>query len=151
MSLPESLAITLILFALAGPVVIIGIFYYLKKRLEHKQIMAAIEKGTPLSEIRPPKPRLTGPEWIKYLSTGIGMLVTVVFLLLMSRYEAQEIVMATLLGVGIAWIIRGFLYRKYARQNQDGLQNGGPRNTTPQTTYGPTTAIQNNQQPATPS
>ncbi len=38
-------------------------FLITKKRLEHQQIMAAIEKGTPLSEIKPvelKKRKLTG-------------------------------------------------------------------------------------------
>jgi len=46
----------IVFIALSTPLIVIGMIYYYKKRLEHKQIMAAIEKGTPLSELRPPKP-----------------------------------------------------------------------------------------------
>ncbi|MHC4457487.1 MAG: hypothetical protein ACYS0I_10425, partial [Planctomycetota bacterium] len=66
-------AVLIIFVGMASPIIVIGLVYYLKKRLEHKQIMAAIEKGTPLSELRPPKPK--GPLWIRSLTAGIALLV----------------------------------------------------------------------------
>jgi hypothetical protein len=55
MSPQEAFGVALIVALSFLPVIVVGVVYYLKKRLEHKQIMAAIEKGTPLSELRPPK------------------------------------------------------------------------------------------------
>jgi len=66
MSPEEAFGVFFILIGCAAPVVVIGVIYYLKKRLEHKQIMAAIEKGMPLSDIKPPKQN--GNLWIKNLS-----------------------------------------------------------------------------------
>jgi hypothetical protein len=55
--------------------VFLGILYsFYRKRLEHKQIVTAIERGTPLSELRPAKP--TGPVWVKNLTAGIAFLIT---------------------------------------------------------------------------
>jgi len=99
-------------------ILIIGLTVYFKKRLEHKQIMAAIEKGTPLSELRPPKSKLTGPVWIKYLTFGIALIIITVGLSLVgpARGPVGPIGLITwiFLGVGVAWLIRGLLYRKYS-------------------------------------
>jgi hypothetical protein len=67
----EGIAVFIIFLGLSSPVIIIGLIYYLKKRLEHKQILAAIEKGTSLAELKPVKP--TGPLWIKNLTAGIAI------------------------------------------------------------------------------
>jgi len=74
MSPTEAFGVTLIIIALAIPVIVIGVVYYLKKRFEHKEIMEALEKGTPLSELRSIKPRPVGPIWIKYISSGVIIL-----------------------------------------------------------------------------
>jgi hypothetical protein len=71
--------------------IVIGLLVFFAKRLEHKQILAAIEKGTPLSDLKPRKSESVGPVWIKYL-TGCG--------------------------VGIAWLVRGLLCRKYEIQSR---------------------------------
>jgi len=55
MSPQEALGVTMILLGCFVPVIAVCIVYVIKKRLEHKQILAAIERGTPLSELRPPK------------------------------------------------------------------------------------------------
>ncbi|MCJ7728860.1 MAG: hypothetical protein MUO27_03130, partial [Sedimentisphaerales bacterium] len=61
---------------MASQVLVICLVYYLKKRLNHKQVMAAIEKGTPLSDLKYLKPlKPTGPLWIKNLTVGIAFLV----------------------------------------------------------------------------
>jgi len=116
MSPEEALGVFFILIGCAAPVVVIGIIYYLKKRLEHKQIMAAIEKGTPLSEIRPPKEN--GNLWIKNLTIGIALLIIGLGFSLMVRvgHEGQFIALI-LIGVGLAWIIRGILNRKCQMQS----------------------------------
>lgn len=123
MSPEEAFGVFLVLLGCAGPVIIVGVVYYLKKRLEHKQIMAAIEKGTPLSELRPPKPN--GALWIKNLTIGIALLIIGVSWSLMTRvgHESQFIALI-LVGVGIAWIIRGVLNRKYQMRSQSMVEAG---------------------------
>ncbi|MHC4154568.1 MAG: hypothetical protein ACYST6_06560 [Planctomycetota bacterium] len=67
--------ILLILIIPAGILaVLLGVFcVFYKKRLEHKQIMTAIEKGIPLSDLRPAKP--AGSLWIRNLTAGIGLVI----------------------------------------------------------------------------
>ena len=118
MSPEEAFGVFLILLGCAGPVIVVGVIYYLKKRLEHKQIMAAIEKGTPLSELRPPKPN--GALWIKNLTVGIALLLIGLGCLMtpMGNDDLVMVIASILIGVGIAWIIRGLLNRKYQMSNQ---------------------------------
>ena len=115
----------LIFLGLSIPIIVIGLIYYLKKRLEHKQIMAAIEKGTPLSELRPVKP--TGPGWIKSFTIGIALLlISLPFLfrflepLLRRSYISEATLMpfGILFAIGLAFFIRGLLLRRAQRQIQ---------------------------------
>ncbi len=120
MSPIEALGIALILIALAVPVIIVGVVYYLKKRFEHKQIMAAIEKGTPLSELRPPKQN--GALWIRKLTLGIALMIIGLSLLLVVGPRrmggASTLFAFVFFAIGVAWMIRGLLYRKYQLQSQ---------------------------------
>ena len=114
----RGLEVFIILLGVSSPIIVIGVVYYLKKRLEHTQIMAAIEKGTPLSELRPPKPQPVGPVWIKYLSFGVGIMVTGAGLLLSSRRGPEVLIVPVILGVGVCLLVRGLLHRKYCLKNQ---------------------------------
>jgi uncharacterized membrane protein YciS (DUF1049 family) len=119
MSPTEALGIALILIALAVPVIIVGVVYYLKKRFEHKQIMTAIEKGTPLSELKPPKQN--GALWIRNLTFGIALLIIGLPLILVGTRIIGGVglfIAFVFFGVGVAWLIRGLLYRKYQLQSQ---------------------------------
>jgi len=118
MSPEEAFGVFLVLLGCAGPIIVVGVIYYLKKRLEHKQIMAAIEKGTPLSELRPAKQN--GTLWIKNLTVGIALFIIGLGCLMgpMGNDGFVMTIASILLGVGIAWIIRGVLNRKYQMQNQ---------------------------------
>jgi hypothetical protein len=122
MSPTEAFGVALILMALAVPVIIIGVVYYLKKRFEHKQIMEALEKGTPLSELRSVKPKPVGPIWVKHLSEGVFMLaIGLAFILAgpgIGHGGPMLFVGIILCGIGIASLIRGLLNRKYQPKNQ---------------------------------
>jgi sterol desaturase/sphingolipid hydroxylase (fatty acid hydroxylase superfamily) len=122
MSPNEAFGVALILIALAVPVIVIGVVYYLKKRFEHKQIMIALEKGTPLSELRSIKPKPVGPIWIKYLSSGVLIFaIGLAFIVAgpwMGPGSPMLFVGLILCGVGIASLIRGLLYRKYQPKSQ---------------------------------
>ncbi len=116
----------IVFVGISTPIIVVGMVYYLKKRLEHKQILAAIEKGMPLSEIMPQKK--SGPSWINNLTGGIMMLLIaagfVVMQILMHKY-GMPLVPFLILGVvpivffanGIAALIRGILQRKVEMQN----------------------------------
>jgi hypothetical protein len=118
--------VLLILLGVASPIVVICVVHYLKKRLEHKQIMAAIEKGIPLSELVRPKPQLPGPRWIRYVSIGIMLLIISLGFLLGGRHET--IIAFALIGVGAGWLVRGLLHRKYYLKGQSANQNNVPPN-----------------------
>ncbi len=122
MSPNEAFGVALILIALAVPVIVVGVVYYLKKRFEHKQIMIALEKGTPLSELRSIKPKPVGPIWIKYLSSGVLIFaIGLAFIVagpMMGPGSPMLFVGLILCGVGIASLIRGLLYRKYQSKSQ---------------------------------
>ncbi len=120
MSPEEAFGIFFVLIGCAAPVIVVGVVYYLKKRFEHKQIMAAIEKGTPLSELRPPKQN--GALWIRKLTLGIALMIIGLSLLLVvgprKRGGASTLFAFVFFAIGVAWMIRGLLYRKYQLQSQ---------------------------------
>lgn len=121
----EALIVLIVFTSICSPIIIAGLVYYKKKRFEHIQIMAAIEKGTPLSELRPVK-KHTGPTWIRAYTSGIAMLIIAVGLtlviVLMLNFGAPGPFMILLLipvvflGNGIAALIRGCMLKKVPEQ-----------------------------------
>jgi phosphatidylglycerophosphate synthase len=117
----EALVVFIVFGSITATVIVIGMAIYFAKRLEHKQILAAIEKGTPLSELRPPKPhKPVGTLWIRHITAGITMLAIALGFALVGPgpKDTMLFVAFILCGVGIANIIRGILYRKYQPQIQ---------------------------------
>ncbi len=124
------LMVFVILLGVSSPVIVVGVIYYLKKRLEHTQIMAAIEKGMPLSEIIPPKPRPAGPAWIKYVSTGIALIIIGVGFTLFNPMHTNDVgilIFVILCGIGAAMLIRGLLHRKYYLKNGISAENNSTK------------------------
>ena len=108
-------------------IILFGLLYrYLIYRMRHKQIMTAIEKGLPLSELKINKRR--SPQWITNITFGIALLLispciiifTCLFLLdwrepmfLQDQPFGVYIFFgATIFCIGIALLIRGLLQRK---------------------------------------
>ena len=122
----------LVFLGISSPIIVVGVIYYLKKRLEHKQIMAAIEKGTPLSDFIPPKPKPAGPAWIKYVTSGIMLLIIglgFTFVGLTTESIGWEhVILFVLCGVGVAMLIRGLLHRKYYLKNELSVENNSTEN-----------------------
>jgi len=108
MHVQEGFAILLVFLGLACPVIVLGVVYYMKKRLEHKQIMAAVEKGTALSELA--SARQKSPLWIRSICLGVAMLVIALGLVMPS--QPGTIIAFILTGVGAAWIVRGLLLKR---------------------------------------
>lgn len=135
MSPNEAFGVALILMALAVPVIVIGVIYYLKKRFEHKEIMEALEKGTPLSELRSVKPRPVGPIWIKFISSGVIILaIGLAFILAGPGIHSggpMLFVGIILCGAGIASLIRGLLYRKGQPKSQLSANSNTAENKNP--------------------
>lgn len=108
-------------FIVAIVFIVMLTWYFLnKKRLEHQQILAAIEKGTSLSELRPVKQK--GPNWIINLTAGIGLslmgLGLIAVVLSVTRCQLDDdagiglFISLIFLTVGITRLIRGILQRK---------------------------------------
>ncbi|MGA1980394.1 MAG: hypothetical protein ABSG99_07545 [Sedimentisphaerales bacterium] len=118
----DALIVFIVFGSMTAVVIVIGLAIYFAKRLEHKQIMAAIEKGTPLSELRRPKPMSTGPEWIRHLTGGIIVLAVAFafgFSELVGKLLGKASFVAIILcGVGISLIVRALLHRKYYLKGQ---------------------------------
>jgi hypothetical protein len=133
------LMVAVILLGISSPIIVVGVIYYLKKRLEHKQIMTAIEKGTPLSEIIPPKhkpaPKQAGPAWIKYVSAGImltaGIMLIIIgfgFIFFNPTKNPGIAIFLFLFGVGAGLLTRGLLHRKYYLKNGISEENNSTKN-----------------------
>ncbi len=125
-SILQGLTALIVFIGISSPIIVVGVIYYLKKRLEHKQIMTAIEKGTPLSEIMPPKPKPAGPAWIKYVSTGIMLIIIglgFTFLNPMNTSDVGILIFVILCGVGVGMLIRGLLHRKHYLKNELSANN----------------------------
>lgn len=137
--------VILIFLGIFSPVILAFLIYYFKKRLEHKQIMAAIEKGMPLSELRTVrKASPPGPLWIKNLTAGIASLIIAAAIILLrwayceymdprggAAFEQTIVyvfIAAVFFAVGISRLLRSILQRKAEQQN---LLNGnnGVKNT----------------------
>jgi uncharacterized membrane-anchored protein YitT (DUF2179 family) len=130
-----AIGVLIIFLGIFSPIIIICLIYYLKKRMEHKQIMTAIEKGTPLSELRPIKKAVApGPLWIKNLTSGIALLIIaaaiacfrIVFIWQVPAPSIDQTIIylfiaAVFMAIGIGRVLRGLLQRKAERQN---LLNG---------------------------
>jgi len=112
----EAFGIFFILIGCAAPIIVVSVVYYLKKRFEHKQIMTALEKGTPLSELRPPKQN--GALWIRKLTLGVALIIIGLGWWWAGPRGPGMFVAVILCGLGLAWLIRGLLYRKYPSQSQ---------------------------------
>ena len=117
---PEGLGVSLVILACVSPLILVGVVYYLKKRLDHRQIMAAIEKGIPLSGIMPLKPQLVGPAWIRYVSAGVAMVIIGLGVIWCGGFgrEPEVVVAFVVFGVGAGWLTRGMLHRKYYLQDK---------------------------------
>jgi len=136
------LTVLIIFLGISSPIIIVGMIYYYKKRLEHKQIMAAIEKGTPLSELKPAEP--IGPLWIKNLTAGIAMIIVGIGLACMPLLGyfigpppfVYFVIALILFAIGISRLIQGLLQRKTQRQihpldKTNAGENKKPDNTSP--------------------
>ena len=97
--------------------------------------MLALEKGTPLSELRPVEPATSpGPLWIKNLTAGIAMLIIAVGLIFMLYLGCGGppgfvylLVAVILFAVGVSRLIRGLLQRKTEQQTLSGNNGAGNR------------------------
>ena len=124
----EMLIVLIVFTAPAMPILIIGMVYYYKKKLEQKQILAAIEKGVPVAELNigtKKQSKSEGPGWIQDQSKGITLLVigigiAIAFWFFVNSlgggvFHVMWIVPVVFLGNGIGLLIRANMRRKYEK------------------------------------
>ncbi len=124
------LTILLIFIGLSTPIIVIGMVYFFKKKLDHKTLVAAIEKGVPVSELNlslPKKKKNDGPGWVQdqskgitllVIGIGIGAVLLPIFGPITENYTiigVFSIIPIVFLGNGIGLLIRSRQRRKYEK------------------------------------
>jgi hypothetical protein len=114
---------------IVGIVAIVTVFWFHlnKKRLEHQQILAAIEKGIPLSELRSLKDK--GLSWIINISAGIGLILMglglTAVILVATKCKIEDgsgialFIALIFLAVGVTRLIRGIIQKKAEKASSD--------------------------------
>ena len=110
------------LFLILMPIILIMLFFFYRKKLQHQQILAAIEKGHPISDLlAAPVNKETG--WLYNNSAGVGLLIVAIGLLIvykpMGVYITDNrpgnllvIIPIILIGMGITRLMRGIYQKK---------------------------------------
>jgi hypothetical protein len=112
----------LYLFILVLPMLFILGLIYFKLKFRHQQILAAIERGQPITDLIASKP--SEISWIRNLAAGVGLIfigLAILIGLIVSGYFGQntrgdEILGALLFpagfsGIGLIFLLRGILQR----------------------------------------
>ena len=124
------LSAILVFMALSTPVIIICIVYYFKKKLDHKEILAAIEKGMPLSELKPTKSKTdSDSNWVRNITKGIICLIIGLGLVPLICFLIEEnpdrvfaifwIMPLVFLANGIGQVVAGVLNKKNEKNDND--------------------------------
>jgi sterol desaturase/sphingolipid hydroxylase (fatty acid hydroxylase superfamily) len=130
----EVIIVSIVFASTIALAIIIGLVVYFAKRLEHKEILAAIEKGIPPSKLKTEEIKQSVPLWIKHISSGIIVLAVAAAIAFsfkghpFHRNSPAFFVAVILCGVGIALIIRGLLYKKYQPKIQSADKSNNAEN-----------------------
>lgn len=123
----HGLSVFIIFLGFSSPIIIVGLVYYFVKRLEHKKILAAIEKGVPVSElgiVSKKQQKNAGPGWIQDQSKGITLLIIglgfsfVAWTIGGFGREIETffwIIPIVFLGNGIGLVVRSRMRKKYEK------------------------------------
>jgi len=108
------------LFLALLPLMLILVYLFYRKSLQHRQIMKAIETGVPVSELlAKPDPTIN---WVRNLSLGIGLLligaVLTCYAVVVEAEEALVVMPIIICGIGVIFLLRGILQRNVVK-NKD--------------------------------
>jgi hypothetical protein len=118
------------LFLILLPFLLVLLIVFYKKKLQHQQILVAMEKGLPITDlIAKPQPRNREVNWVRSLSAGIGFLfvglmLTAIWVWLYMTGEARQVAIIWLVipvviaGLGLIYLFRGILQKNYEKQKQ---------------------------------
>ena len=119
------------LIVIALIVFFVGLFRFLRARMRHKEVLAAIEKGVAVPDLSPAKPRI--PRGITNIAFGIALVVLspafILHGLAAGRIEGMESLAQTIIwgsafpslvcfSIGIFCLVRGWMIRKHEKENQ---------------------------------
>jgi hypothetical protein len=116
------------------PVILILLLVFYKKKLQHQQILVAMEKGLPISDLIE-KPRNKEVNWVRSLSAGIGflfigLLLTAIWGWLYVTGEPRTasiiwlVIPILISGWGLIFLTRGILQKNYEKRKQK--ENAAP-------------------------
>lgn len=118
----------LYLFLILLPFLLILLIVFYKKKYQHQQILVAMEKGLPITDlIAKPQPRNKEVNWVSSLSAGIGFLFVglalagfFVWTKVASSVGSLEpkflVIPIVIFGLGLIFLFRGILQRNYEKQ-----------------------------------
>ncbi len=120
----------LYLFLILLPLLLILLIVFYKKKLQHQQILVAMEKGLPITDlIAKPQPRNREVNWVSNLSAGIGFLFVGLALAgyfvwtnvapgVTSVESTFLILPIVIFGLGLIFLFRGILQKNYEKRKQ---------------------------------
>jgi hypothetical protein len=122
-SISQEFFAAIYLFLAILPLLLILLLLFYRKKLQHQQIMAAIEKGLPVSEfIAKAKSADTAVNWVRSLSLGVGLLFIGVamagFMLWSKAHPPMVLIPIVIGGFGLIFLLRGIL-QKNIDKNKD--------------------------------
>lgn len=118
----------LYLFLLVLPILFILVIVFYRKKYQHQQILAAMEKGIPISElVAKPTPKDREINWVRSLSAGAGFIFMGGILAWLWLWQQKEtgtmdyrwlIVPIVIGGIGLIYLLRGILQRNCDKKKQ---------------------------------
>jgi hypothetical protein len=119
------------LFILLLPLLVLLVLSYYRSKFRHQQILAAMEKGVPVSELMArPAHEIN---WVRNLSAGIGFLfiaVVMTILFFVARAVSTDamrasaiawlVIPAVIFGLGLIFLLRGILQRNCEKSEKKG-------------------------------
>ena len=124
----------LYLFLILLPFLLILLIVFYKKKYQHQQILVAMEKGLPITDLIE-KPRNKEVNWVRSLSAGIGFLfvglmLTAIWGWLYVTGEPRTkdifwlVIPILISGWGLIFLTRGILQKNYEKRKQK--ENAAP-------------------------
>ncbi len=119
-------------------VFVVALFRFLRARMRHREVLAAIEKGIPLPELTAAEPRILQskpriPRGITNIALGIALIVLSPAFMLhglaAGKMQGMESLAPTIIwgsafpslvcfSIGLFCFIRGWMLRKHEKENQ---------------------------------
>jgi hypothetical protein len=100
-------------------VFVVALFRFLRARMRHKEVLAAIEKGVAIPDLSTSKPRI--PRGITNIALGIALIVlspAFIFQPTLIWGWGSAFPSLVCFSIGLFCLIRGLMLRKHEKDNQ---------------------------------